>query len=238
MNGHGPSIAVIPARGGSKRVPRKNIRLMSGRPLIGWSIETALRSGAFQRVIVSTDDAEIAEISLQAGAEIPFTRPAALAGDHATTGAVMSHAVEELLRAGAGPAAVCCIYPGAIFVTGEDLLRAGEMLWRPPPTPFVMAVAAYPHPVQRALRIDDDGVAVPVDPAYVRTRTQDLEPRWHDAGQFYWGTAEAWRADLPVHGNARAYVLDGRQVVDIDSEDDWTHAEWLHDRMITDSLRP
>lgn len=227
-----PSVAVIPARGGSKRVPRKNIRLMSGRPLIAWSIETALVSGCFEHVVVSTDDAEVAEVAAQAGAEVPFVRPAHLSDDHATTGAALAHAVRELEAAGTAFDAVCCIYPGAIFVTPNDIRSAEGLLWEPPTVPFVMAVAAYPHPVQRALRIDDAGRAVPVNPEFVRTRTQDLEPLWHDAGQFYWGTREAWRDDVPVHGNARAFPLDSRQVVDIDSEDDWTHAEWLHDQRL------
>jgi pseudaminic acid cytidylyltransferase len=205
---------------------------MSGRPLIAWSIDVALAAGVFDRVVVSTDDSEIAEIAERYGAEVPFRRPPDLAGDHATTGAVMAHAVRELENAGSSFDALCCLYPGAIFVSPEDLRRAEDLLWAIPPAAFVMAVAGYPHPVQRALRVDDAGRAVPVNPEFVRTRTQDLEPLWHDAGQFYWGTREAWRDDLPVHGNARAFPLDGLQVVDIDSEDDWRHAEWLHDQLL------
>jgi pseudaminic acid cytidylyltransferase len=205
---------------------------MSGRPLIAWSIDTALSSGVFERVVVSTDDPEIAEVAVQSGAEVPFMRPSALSDDHATTGAVMAHAVRELEGSGDAFDAVCCVYPGAVFVTAEDLRRAGEMLWEGNGSLFVMAVAGYPHPVQRALRIDATGLAVPVNAEFVRTRTQDLEPLWHDAGQFYWGVTAAWHDDVPVHGNARAYTLDGRQVIDIDSEDDWLHAEWLHARLL------
>jgi pseudaminic acid cytidylyltransferase len=208
------------------------VRTISGRPLITWSIETAITSGVFDRVVVSTDDGEIATIAAEAGAEIPFVRPDALADDHATTGAVMAHAARELAAQGSGVESLCCMYPGALFVTGEDLAKAEELLRRPTPVAYVMAVARYPHPVQRALRVDGSGMAVPVSPEYVRARTQDLEPRWHDAGQFYWGTADAWIANLPVHGNARAYLMDSAPVVDIDSEDDWQMAECLHDRIV------
>lgn len=223
------ALAVIPARGGSKRIPRKNIRLMSGRPLISWTIETALTSGAFTDVIVSTDDAEIAQIAEAAGATVPFVRPDELANDTATTGAVMAHAVEFMTKAGFTGEDVCCLYPSAIFVTGEDLIRSRELLGSAHEDPqYVMTVVEYPHPVQRALRIDEAGTATAVSPQFALTRTQDLEQHFHDAGQFYWGKTQAWRQMRPVVESVRAYVLASGAVVDIDTEADWVLAERIH----------
>ena len=223
------ALAVIPARGGSKRIPRKNIRLMSGRPLITWTIETALASGAFAEVIVSTDDPEIAQIAESAGASVPFIRPDELANDTATTGAVMAHAVEFMTHAGFAGDDVCCLYPSAIFITGEDLIRSRELLGSTHQDPqYVMSVVEYPHPIQRALRIREDGIAAPVSPESALTRTQDLDPHFHDAGQFYWGKAEAWQQMLPVFGSAKAYELPSASVVDIDTEADWRLAERIH----------
>lgn len=226
------ALAVIPARGGSKRIPRKNVRSLSGRPLIAWAIDIALSSGAFERVVVSTDDDEIADVARSAGAEVPFIRPLALSDDYATTGAVMSHAVTAMRQAGFTGDHVCCIYPGAVFVTGDDVSDARLLLDVEPRMDYVMAVVEYPHPVQRALRVDPTGIASPVSPEFVRTRTQDLESFWHDAGQFYWGRGQAWVEDRPVHGNARAYRLRHSAVVDIDTEQDWAKAEWMHDALL------
>ena len=223
------ALAVIPARGGSKRIPRKNIRPMSGRPLIDWTIETALTSGAFTEVIVSTDDLEIAQIAESAGASVPFIRPDELANDTVTTGAVMAHAVEFMTNAGFTGEDVCCLYPSAIFVTAGDLNRARERLGTPPEgSQYVMTVVEYPHAIQRALRITEDEMATPVSPEFALKRTQDLDRRFHDAGQFYWGKADAWRQLRPVLDSVKAYVLPQGSVVDIDTEDDWLLAEWIH----------
>ena len=223
------ALAVIPARGGSKRIPRKNIRLMSGRPLITWTIEIAVSSGVFSEVIVSTDDPEIARIAEASGASVPFIRPDELANDTATTGAVMAHAVEFVTHAGFAGDDVCCLYPSAIFVTGEDLIRSRELLGSAHEDPqYVMSVVEYPHPIQRALRMDEAGIAIPVSPEFSFTRTQDLEPRFHDAGQFYWGKAEAWLQMLTVFGSAKAYELPSGSVVDIDTDADWLLAERIH----------
>ena len=223
------AIAVIPARGGSQRIPRKNIRPISGRPLIEWTIEMAGASGIFSEVVVSTDDEEIAQIATAAGALVPFVRPAELASDTASTQAVMSHAVTALKDQGFRNSDVCCIYPGAIFVSGEDLAAARELLGESSGDDhYVMSVVAYPHPIQRALRIDSQDFITPINSDVVQSRTQDLEPRWHDAGQFYWGKADAWQKMEPVLASAKAYVLSSSSVVDIDTEDDWLLAERLH----------
>ena len=205
---------------------------MSGRPLITWAIDIAARSGEFDEIIVTTDDDEIASIARASGATVPFVRPPELADDHATTGAVMAHAVNWLDEQGYDAVDVCCIYPGAIFVSPSELSRSRTLLRVIPEQDFVMGVVHYPHPVQRALRLDETGIPEPVQPQFVRTRTQDLEPLVHDAGQFYWGTSAAWMADRPVHGNARAYLLPEHAVVDIDSEDDWIRAQGLHEILV------
>ena len=223
------ALAVIPARGGSKRIPRKNVRPMSGRPLITWAIETARSSGIFSEVIVSTDDPEIAQIAKTAGASVPFVRPRELANDTATTGEVMAHAVEFMTNAGFAGDDVCCLYPSAIFVTGDDLIHSRELLGSDQEDPqYVMSVVEYPHPIQRALRIDEAGTATAVSPQFALTRTQDLEQHFHDAGQFYWGKARAWRQMQPVVESVKAYVLPSGAVVDIDTEADWLLAERIH----------
>lgn len=233
------ALAVIPARGGSKRIPRKNVRLMSGRPLITWAIDLAKKTGEFARIVVSTDDEEIASIARLAGAEVPFIRPTDLSGDHATTGSAMAHAVSELMSAGGVFNDVCCIYPGALLVPPAAISESRRLLREPSDVDFVMAVVDYGHPLQRALTLRSDGVAQPLYPEYTRTRTQDLQRYWHDAGQFYWGRSVAWLEDREVHGNARAFPLRRTTVIDIDDLDDWGIAERLHsaERINLDSTR-
>ena len=224
------SVAVLPARGGSKRIPRKNVRVMNGRPLIAWAIEGALASSAFDAVVVSTDDPEIADVSRAAGALVPFERPAHLADDHASTGSVIAHAVGELRAQGTLSAAddlLCCVYPAAIGVRPEDFAR-GRALLVAGDVPYVTTVVRYAHPIQRAMDIDARGRIQLIDPSASSQRTQDLPPRWHDAGQFYWGRVGAWSAGLPIFPNSLALELAAAEVLDIDTEDDWRRAEGLH----------
>lgn len=220
-------IAVIPARGGSKRVPRKNIRDFCGRPMLGWSIEAAQRSGCFDRIILSTDDAEIAATGRALGADVPFVRPAALADDHAGTIPVIAHAVEWLRAEGAAPALVCCIYATAPFVQAEDLQR-GEAAMADPTVDYAFSVTSFGFPIQRALRIGADGRVGMFHPEHAGTRSQDLEDAWHDAGQFYWGRADAWAGHTPLFGPGSVPVILPRwRVQDIDTEEDWRRAEWM-----------
>lgn len=221
------SLAVIPARGGSKRIPRKNIRPMNGRPLIAWAIETALASGEFSDVVVSTDDDEIAEIARALGASVPFMRPADLSDDNASTVSVVAHAVVHLHGLGHEFGHVCCIYPAAILVTADDLRGAREVLLASSQD-YASTVVRFGHPIQRALALGADGALQFVDPEAAAQRTQDLPPRWHDAGQFYWGRADAWLNTTPILPNAVGYELPSHRAVDIDTEDDWLRAERLH----------
>lgn len=220
-------LAVIPARGGSKRIPRKNIRNFCGKPMIAWSITAALESGCFDRVIVSTDDAEIAETSRCYGAEVPFIRPEALSGDHAGTVPVIAHAINWQSQTGPAPEVVCCLYATAPFVRPSDLMQGLHIL-ETFNCDYAFSVTSYAFPIQRALRIDDDGLTQMHYPEHAHTRSQDLEEMWHDAGQFYWGRADAWLAGKPVlSGNSAPVVLPRYLVQDIDTPEDWIRAELM-----------
>ncbi|KTG16105.1 MULTISPECIES: pseudaminic acid cytidylyltransferase [unclassified Guyparkeria] len=224
-------VAVIPARGGSKRIPRKNIRPFCGRPMIAWSIEAACTSGCFDRVIVSTDDDEIATAAERLGAEVPFRRPQALADDYAGTVPVVAHAIEWLGEHGAAPDSVCCLYATAPFVRAADLRRGLEALERTG-CDYAFSVTSYAFPIQRALRLTEDGRVAMFQPEYATTRSQDLEEAWHDAGQFYWGQSEAWLGNRPVMtSDAVPVVLPRERVQDIDTPEDWRRAEWLFNAM-------
>ena len=224
-------VAVIPARGGSKRIPRKNIRPFCGRPMIAWSIEAARASGCFDRVIVSTDDDEIAAAAERLGAEVPFRRPAELADDHSGTVPVMAHAIEWLQAHGEAPETVCCLYATAPFVHATDLRRGQQALERSGGD-YAFSVTSYVFPIQRALRITDAGRVAMLHPEYASTRSQDLEETWHDAGQFYWGRSEAWLANRAIMtADAVPVVLPRERVQDIDTLEDWRRAEWLFKAM-------
>lgn len=229
-----PRCAVIPARGGSKRIPRKNIRQFAGMPMIAHAIEAALTSDCFDSVLVSTEDQEIASIARAYGAEVPFMRPVDLADDHTATVPVVQHAIRELAAAGRRYDHVCCIYATAPFVSG-DLLREGLRRLVASGESFAFTVAEFPSRIQRALRIAGDGRIEPISPENALVRTQDLEPAFYDAGQFYWGTADAWSQGLTIHGpHAVPVVMPAHRVVDIDTPEDWQRAEVLH-RLLRES---
>lgn len=225
------NVAVIPARGGSKRIPGKNIRPFHGRPIIAFSIDAALASGCFERIIVSTDDEAIAAVARDCGAEVPFVRPPSVSDDQATIGHVMAHALAWLADNGTVSGAACCLYATAPFVTAADLQQGLDAL-SGPGLDYAVAVAQFSYPVQRSCRITDEGRLTMADPAMHLVRSQDLEPRYHDAGQFCWGRAEAWAERRPVFGECTApLVLPAHRVHDIDTLEDWTRAEWLYATM-------
>lgn len=219
-------IAIIPARGGSKRIPRKNIKMFCGRPMIAWSVIAAQESGLFERIIVSTDDPEIAALAGQWGAETPFVRPAELADDLTPTVPVVAHAVQSCRDLGWAANYVCCIYPCAPFIQQNDL-RAAFKLAQERDTDFVYPVTEYAHPVQRAMRQLADGKMQFLNAEYEMTRTQDLEKTYHDAGQFYWGKATAWLEHKKMHTDGIGMVIPNWRVVDIDNDDDWIRAEGI-----------
>ncbi len=224
-------LCVIPARGGSKRIPRKNIKLFCGKPMIAWSIEAALQSGCFDQIIVSTDDAEIAEVARQYGAQVPFMRPVALSDDHTGTTAVIAHAIDWFAAQGQMPEQVCCLYATAPFVTHVDLLNGLQVLAEAG-CDFAFTVTSYAFPIQRAIRITEAKRVEMFNPEHFSTRSQDLEEAYHDAGQFYWGRTSAWLANKRIFGPASAPVLLPRhRVQDIDTPEDWLRAEWLFKAM-------
>ncbi|WP_412778165.1 pseudaminic acid cytidylyltransferase [Thalassospira lucentensis] len=221
-------LAIIPARGGSKRIPRKNIKSFCGKPMIAWSIEAALGSECFDQVIVSTDDQEIADVAKGLGAYVPFTRPDALADDYAATGAVIAHAIEWLIEQGKVPTYTCCLYPTAPFVSSDDI-RKGYSLLRETGADFAMSVTNFPFPVQRAVWIEEGETRVRMfHPEHFYTRSQDLKEAFHDAGQFYWGSTKAWLEEKPIFlSETVPVVLPRSRVQDIDTPEDWINAELM-----------
>jgi pseudaminic acid cytidylyltransferase len=220
------NIAIIPARGGSKRIPRKNIKLFDGKPMIAYAITAARESGLFEHVVVSTDDEEIGAIAREWGAEMPFVRPAALANDYAATVPVIAHGIQACRDVGWFPEHVCCIYPGVPFIQVDDL-KAALALLVTARGDYCFPVTRFPSAIQLALKRLDNGKMQPFYPQFEGSRTQDLEPAYHDAGQFYWGTAQAWLHNTAIHNNGIGFVIPGWRVVDIDTPEDWQRAEML-----------
>lgn len=225
------NVAIIPARGGSKRIPRKNIKEFCGKPMIAWSIEAAQKSGVFDRVIVSTDDKEIAEVAHEYGAEVPFIRPEELSNDFAGTIPVIRHATEWLISSGYEVDFVCCIYATAPFIRAEDIVRGLATLGEQQGD-YAFTVTRFPYPIQRALKVSDERRISMFSPEMFNVRSQDLEESWHDAGQFYWGTSFAWLNEKPIFSaDSYSIELPRERVQDIDTPEDWRVAEWLFKTM-------
>ena len=220
-------LAVIPARGGSKRIPRKNIKPFCGKPMIAWSIEAGKASGCFDRIIVSTDDAEIAEVARAHGADVPFMRPSDLSDDYSGTIPVVAHAVEWIAQRFGSVQFACCLYATAPFVQAQDLRRGLDVL-QSSGAQYAFTVTNFAAPIQRSFRITDQQRINMFNPAQFTTRSQDLEDAYHDAGQFYWGRAEAWLSGVPLFSQVSTpIVLPRYRVQDIDTIDDWVRAEMM-----------
>ena len=220
-------VGIIPARGGSKRIPRKNLKEFFGKPIIAWSIDTAIKSKCFDRIIVSTDDIDIANVAKKYGAEAPFIRPEDLANDHAGVTEVVTHAIKWLKQNVGVPSEVCCILATAPFLKPVDIKKGLEKL-SAESYDFVFTATRYAFPIQRAIRITNTGRVEMFQPQYFKTRSQDLEESFHDAGQFYWGKTNAWLSDTPIFkSNSAALILPRDRVQDIDTIEDWTRAELM-----------
>ena len=178
-------LAVIPARGGSKRIPRKNIKMFCSKPMIAWSIEAAIASELFDRIVVSTDDYEIAEVAIAYGAEVPFMRPTKLSDDYTVTAPVISHAINWHQAQGLMPELVCCIYATAPFISVIDLQRGLKILTEETNLNFAFSVTSYAFPIQRAIKLNKEGRVEMFQHEHYYTRSQDLCEAYHDAGQFY-----------------------------------------------------
>lgn len=217
-------IAIITARGGSKRIPRKNIREFCGKPILAYSIEAARESGLFDTVMVSTEDEEIAQIARRYGAEVPFYRSEQTAGDFATTNDVLLEVLEEYEKRGKQYDLGCCIYPTAPFVTADKLKCAVKRL-ESSDADTLIPVVSFSYPPQRAM-VEREGRLVFLYPQYLDTRSQDLEPHYHDVGQFYLFYTEAFRKNRKLMvGNILPYVVPETEVQDIDNQTDWEIAE-------------
>lgn len=221
------NIAIIPARGGSKRIPRKNIKEFSGKPMISWSIEAAKKSKLFDHIIVSTDDDEVAEIATTWGAEVPFIRPKELSDDYVGTTPVITHAVNSAIEKGWDLSAVCCIYATAPLIQSSDI-KIGLELLESGDFDYAIAATNFNSPIFRGFRECSKGGVEMVFPEHYMTRSQDLEVVFHDAGQFYWGRPDAWLHEKKGLGKKTALVkIPSWRVQDIDNEDDWKRAETI-----------
>lgn len=223
-------IAIIPARGGSKRIPRKNVKPFCGKPIIAYSIEAALKSELFDAVIVSTDDEEIASVAKVYGAQVPFMRPAALSDDFTPTIPVIAHAITtfEAMHPEREITTACCIYATAPFVQADALNRALATMQQSG-AHYVFSATTFAFPIERAIELEEDGAVQMLHPEHFLTRSQDLPERYHDAGQFYMGTKKAWMDELPFFApHSRIEKLPRHLVQDIDTPEDWLRAELMY----------
>ena len=221
------NIAVIPARGGSKRIPHKNIKEFCGKPMIAYAISAAKQSGLFDHIVVSTDDEEVAKIARAWGAETPFIRPAQLADDQTETAPVIRHAITACRLLGWSFKYVCCVYPGVPFIQVDDL-KAAFLSMHKSDVEYCFPVTEYTSSIWRALKLLASGKTQSVYPEFALTRTQDLELAYYDAGQFYWGEAETWLTNPNIHSSGVGYAIPNWRVVDIDTPDDWKRAELIY----------
>lgn len=229
------NLAIIPARGGSKRIPGKNIKEFHGKPLVCYSIDVALKSGLFDKVIVSTDSKEIREIAIKAGADVPFIRPAILSNDICGTRPVTNHAIEYCVEHFFKPEYVCCIYATAPFLERTFLQNGLVQLKENVEGEFAFSATTFPFPVQRALTRSEIGVT-PMWPEYINQRSQDLEEALHDAGQFYWGKTSSWLSRTKVFSSVSIPVVLPRYLVqDIDTPEDWVRAELMYQAYVANS---
>ena len=220
--------AVIPARGGSKRIPRKNIKTFLGKPVISYSIEKAISSQLFEKVIVSTDDDEIACIAKKYGAEVPFVRPAKLSDDYTGSSKVVAHFVNWMQQQGLRVDALCCIYATAPFIRSNDLSMAYK-IFQSKKWDFVFSATEYVYPVQRSFKLLKNGSVKMMSTKNYPKRSQDLEVFYHDVGQFYWGKPESWLENKIVFSEKSTVIhVPSYRAVDIDTEEDWERAELLY----------
>ena len=222
------NVAIIPARGGSKRIPGKNVKLFAGKPIIAWSIEAAQESGIFDRIMVTTDSEEIARVARQCGAETPFVRPPELSDDFTPTAPVVAHSLEWLAAQGTPAQYACCIYATAPFVRGAAIKEGYELLTTRKVS-SVFSVTTFPFPIFRALRLETDGHLAMFWPEHELTRSNDLPEAYHDAGQFYWLECATFLQNGRMYGkDALPVILPRYLVQDIDTPEDWQTAEYMH----------
>ena len=221
------TLAIIPARGGSKRIPRKNIQPFMGKPIIEYSIQAAIASELFDEVMVSTDDEEIIEIAKKAGAKVPFVRSSKTANDHAHLGEVIAEVLEMYAQQGKNFDTICCILATAPFITAERIKQAYTVLDKGN-YDSVIPVLRFSFPIQRAFKVENETLSM-FQPEHLLTRSQDLEPAFHDSGQFYWMRVEAFQKSKVILTKNTGYIeLSEMEVQDIDTVEDWAIAEFKY----------
>lgn len=221
-------VAIIPARGGSKRITNKNIRHFAGKPIIAYSILAAIASNLFNRIIISTDSDEIANTAKAYGAEVPFKRPEELSDDFTGTAPVILHSLNWLAENGKAAEYFCCIYATAPFLRPKYLKKGLDLLIAKEATTS-FTVTSYSYPIFRALKIEDSDRIKMLWPEYERSRSNDLPPIYHDAGQFYWGDTKKFLKEQRLFSSDSVpVVLPGNMVQDIDTPDDWDQAEKMY----------
>lgn len=219
------TVCIIPARGGSKRIPKKNIKLFRGKPLLVWSIEKAIKSKCFTDVIVSTDDEEIANLAISSGANVPFLRPKELSDDFVGTLDVIKFVIKNFTKE---IKYVCCLYATAPIVLTNDLVKSYEEIQIMNDDSLIFTATNFDYPIQRAFVLNSLNKASMIKKNFLFTRSQDLEKTFHDAGQFYWGKTNGWLKAKNMIDNNKAYFLPRWRVQDIDEEEDWLRAEIIH----------
>ncbi len=229
------AIAIIPARGGSKRIPKKNIKTFFGKPLISYSIEVALKSNLFNDVIVTTDDEEIANIAKKYGAEVPFLRPKKLSDDFTGTGEVVDHAISWLKEHGQEFDYLCTIYATAPMLHEKYLLEGYENI-KNSNAINVFSATSMPFPIQRTFKINNNGRCEMFTPEHFMTRSQDLEEAYQDAGQFYWTKLNSKTTDIGFGKDSLPILLPRYLVQDIDTIEDWKRAEYMYQAVNKDHL--
>ena len=218
-------VAIIPARGGSKRIPKKNIKIFCGKPIIGWTINILKKSKIFDKIIVSTDDKKISKVAMKYGAEVPFLRPYKLANDKASTEDAVVHAIKWLQKKGLKLSEVCCVYPTVPFLQIKDIKKSLKDLisgrWE-----YVFAGTTFEYTIFRSFKKNKNGKIKTIFPGKIKKRSQDLEPTYHDAGQFYWGASKTWLKKKRIFDkNSKMNLLPRWRVQDIDNINDWKKAE-------------
>jgi pseudaminic acid cytidylyltransferase len=223
------NIAIIPARGGSKRIPRKNIRPFYGKPIIAYAIGAAKQSGLFDSIIVTTDSPEIAEIAIECGADLIIERPMNLADDLTPTVPVIAHAITNLPNYFEGVDwNVCCIYPANPFLEAEVLKAGFDLLIKNENINYVLPVSEFGYPIQRAVWLLNNSNLEMIQPEHALTRSQDLQMAYHDIGQWYWGKATTWIRNSKLLDNCLGIVVPRWKSQDIDNEEDWKQAEIIY----------
>ncbi len=221
------NVCIIPARGGSKRIPKKNIYKFFNKPMIYWSIKSAQESNCFERIIVSTDDDEIAKVAKNFGAEVPFMRPKNLSDDITPTQPVIKHAIERLKEFGFEYEYVCCIYPTAPLLKEKDIFKSQKIIAAADKKILLFSATSFSYPTQRALVINNEGFASMLYPQNTNKRSQDLQETFHDAGQFYWASSKRWTTNPNIFQYSKPYILPRWRVQDIDNLEDLKYAELL-----------